>query len=237
MVIDTSAVISILLKEPDWELFLEAIAADPIRLLSSVNALEAALVIEARKRDQGGRELDLLLHKSRIDIVPFTQEQVDEARSAWGKYGKGNHRAALNICDCCAYALSKTSGEPLLFKGTDFKQTDVTPVPKDSPEPSPTTMTVVLRKTYYATGFFNVPVDFDRYFGPHDSMIEIFLEDAPAAVRGIIDREAQSNGTPRIIKCKALKHYFQSRFKQGDIVDVIIESPQRIRIRPHQTRQ
>jgi ribonuclease VapC len=232
MVIDTSAVVAILLEEPDWDVFLEAIAADPIRLLSSVNALETALVLEARKRDQGGRELDLLLHKSRINIVPFTQEHVDEARSAWEKYGKGNHRAALNICDCCAYALSKTSGEPLLFKGNDFRQTDVIPVLKQRAQPSIPKMTLVLEKTFYLQGFFNVRVDFERYFGPHDSMIEIFLEDAPTAVRGVINREAQSNRTPRIMGYKGLRDYFKTKCKQGDTVEVTIESPQRIRIRP-----
>src|ERR1700730_16411218 len=130
MVIDTSAVVAILLIEADREVFVEAIAADPIRLMSSVSALEVIVVVEARKGDQGGRDFDLLLHKSRIDIMPLTQEHLDEARSAWRKYGKGNHRAALNICDCCAYALSKTSGEPLLFKGNDFRWTDVIPVLK-----------------------------------------------------------------------------------------------------------
>lgn len=125
MVIDTSAVIAILLKEPDRRLLIDAIEADPVRLMSSLNVLEAALVIEARKREAGGRELDLLLHRSRIDIVAFSAEHVEVAKSAWRKYGKGNHPAALNLGDCCAYALSKFSGEPLLFKGLDFARTDV----------------------------------------------------------------------------------------------------------------
>lgn len=125
MVIDTSAIAAILLKEADRDRFIDAIAADPVRLMSTVNALEAALVIEARKHEEGGRELDLLLHDSRIEIVPFTSEQMEEARAAWREYGKGNHPAGLNFCDCCAYALSKISGEALLFKGSDFQQTDV----------------------------------------------------------------------------------------------------------------
>ena len=91
MVLDTSAIIAILLEEPGFERFIDSIASDPVRLISAVNALESAIVIEARKRDQGGRELDLLLHKAKIDTVPFTPELVDEARSAWRKYGKGNH--------------------------------------------------------------------------------------------------------------------------------------------------
>jgi ribonuclease VapC len=71
------AVISLLLEEPGFERFIDSIASDPVRLISAVNALEAAIVIEARKGDQGGRELDLLLHKAKIDIVPFTPELAD----------------------------------------------------------------------------------------------------------------------------------------------------------------
>lgn len=80
------------------------------------------MVVEACNQEPGGRELDPLLHRSHIDVVPFTLEQ---AETAWRRYGKGNHPAGLNFCDCCAYALARTSGEPLLFKGNDFSQTDV----------------------------------------------------------------------------------------------------------------
>jgi len=129
VVIDTSALLAILLKEPDRERFIDAIEADTVRLLSVVNALETAAVVEARKRESGGREFDLLLHTARLELVPFSGEHFEMARRAWRKYGKGNHPAALNFCDCCAYALSKTSGEPLLFKGGDFPKTDVSPAP------------------------------------------------------------------------------------------------------------
>ncbi len=132
MVIDTSAVLTILLKEPERERFIDAMDADPVRLMSAVNALEAAIVIEARKREPGGREFDLLLHRARIDVLPFTGEHMEAARSAWRKYGRGNHAANLNICDCCAYALSRISGEPLLFKGADFTATDMVPALGDA---------------------------------------------------------------------------------------------------------
>lgn len=128
MVLDTSAILAILLKENERDFFIGSIERDPVRLMSTVNALESALVIEARKGEPGGREFDLLLHKTRIDVVSFTREHLDQARSAWRRYGKGNHPAALNFCDCCAYALSKISGEALLFKGNDFNRTDVTRV-------------------------------------------------------------------------------------------------------------
>ena len=125
MIIDSSALIAILLGEPDAAAYAQAIANDPKRLISAFSALETAIVIEAKKGEIGGRELDLLLHRAHIDSVSMTSEQTDIARTAWRTYGKGRHPAALNIGDCCAYALSKVEGEPLLFKGHDFDHTDV----------------------------------------------------------------------------------------------------------------
>ena len=128
MVVDTSALIAILLGEPETEPFVRALAGDPKKMISAFNALESAIVIEARKGEAGGRELDLLLHRARIEIISLNVDQVEIALTAWRKYGKGNHPAGLNIGDCCAYALAKYSGEPLLFKGEDFSQTDIRPV-------------------------------------------------------------------------------------------------------------
>ena len=125
MVIDSSALVAILLGEPEAEPFALAIAGDPKRLISTFTALETAIVIEAKKGESGGRELDLLLHQARIEMVPMTAEQFEIARSAWGRYGKGRHPAGLNIGDCCSYALAKCAGEPLLFKGDDFSQSDI----------------------------------------------------------------------------------------------------------------
>ena len=125
MVIDASALIAILLGEPDAEAFAVAIANDPRRLISSFSALEVSIVIESKKGEAGGRELDLLMHRSQIQIVSMDSEQAELARIAWRNYGKGRHPAGLNIGDCCSYALSKFSGEPLLFKGDDFSKTDL----------------------------------------------------------------------------------------------------------------
>ena len=125
MVIDSSALLAILLQEPEAEFFAAAISNDAMRMMSAVSFLEAAIVIEARKGPAGGRELDLLLHKARVEIVSFNSEQAEIAREAWLRFGKGRHQAALNMGDCCSYALSRSSGEPLLFKGTDFSLTDV----------------------------------------------------------------------------------------------------------------
>ncbi len=125
MVIDTSALICILLGEPEAEGFARAIALDWKRLMSTMGLLEASIVIEAKKGEAGGRELDALLKRINMEIIPFDHKQSDIARQAWGKYGKGRHQAGLNIGDCCSYALSKVTAEPILFKGNDFSHTDL----------------------------------------------------------------------------------------------------------------
>lgn len=125
MVLDTSAILAILFDEPGAETLEAAIEADRVRLLSAGSALEAAIVVEARLGEAGGRELDLLLHRARVDVVPFDADHVEIARDAWRRFGKGRHAAGLNFGDCFAYALARTSGEPLLFVGEDFARADV----------------------------------------------------------------------------------------------------------------
>ncbi len=125
MVIDTSAIIAILAGEPEAEVLTKVIAEAPEIMMSSFSVLEAGIVIEARKGDAGGRELDLFLQRARVRVVPLDSEQASVARSAWRKFGRGRHPAGLNIGDCCAYALAKVSGAPILFKGDDFGKTDI----------------------------------------------------------------------------------------------------------------
>lgn len=125
MVIDTSAFLAILLGEPEAEEFSRLIAADPKRLVSALSTIEAAIVIRARKGPAGVRELDLLLHSAGVTIASLEADQALLARAAYEKYGKGYHPAALNLGDCCSYALSRSLGEPLLFKGNDFSRTDI----------------------------------------------------------------------------------------------------------------
>ena len=125
MVIDTAALIAILFGEPEALSFTRVLAGETLKLISSFNALETGIVVEARKGEAGGREFDLLMHRAQIEIVAMNADQAELARAAWRKYGKGNHPAGLNIGDCCAYALAKYSGEALLFKGDDFSQTDI----------------------------------------------------------------------------------------------------------------
>lgn len=125
MIIDTSALIAILLDEPEAEELVRLISATPRCKMSSFSLLEAGIVIEAKKGAAGGRELDLFILKARIEIVSMDEEQSLMARDGWRKFGKGRHPAALNIGDCCSYALAMHSGKPLLFKGDDFTRTDV----------------------------------------------------------------------------------------------------------------
>jgi len=89
------------------------------------------MVIESRKGEIGGRELDLLLYRAGIEIVPVDQDQAEIARIAWRRFGKGRHPAALNYGDCFAYALAKARQVSLLFTGSDFSQTDIEQVRLD----------------------------------------------------------------------------------------------------------
>ena len=125
MVIETSALVSMLTDEPEARLFEAAVAADPVRLMSTASYLEAAIVIEQRFGEPGGRELDLWLHRAGVDLVGVDADQAEVARSAYRRFGKGRDPAGLNYGDCFAYALAKVSGEPLLVKGGDFGHTDI----------------------------------------------------------------------------------------------------------------
>src|SRR5689334_6388647 len=125
MVLDTSALLALLLDEPEAEAFRAAVEEDTTRLVSAATLFETAVVIETRKGEPGGHELDVLVHKAEVVVVPVDPEQVSEARRAYRRFGKGRHPAALNFGDVFAYALARTSGEPLLFKGDDFAKTDI----------------------------------------------------------------------------------------------------------------
>jgi len=125
MVIDTSALVAIFFNEPERTTLLEALIQSPKKLISVANVLEASIVLEARRGQAGARELDLFLHDLGVDLVAVDVEQLDMARLAYRKFGKGHSAAALNFGDCFAYALAQSSGEPLLAKGDDFKKTDI----------------------------------------------------------------------------------------------------------------
>ena len=128
MVVDTSALLAIFLAEPERTRFLELITQAETRCISAANVFETGIVLEARRGEAAGREFDLFLHQAKFDVIPADSEQMEIARLAWRKYGKGRHPAGLNFGDCFAYALAKVMGEPILFKGDDFRLTDLSPV-------------------------------------------------------------------------------------------------------------
>lgn len=128
MIIDTSALLAILLAEPEREAFEEAIAADVFPRISAANYLEAGIVVDAQRNPNRSRILDSYIAAADIAIEPVTAEQASIARQAYRDYGRGSgHPAGLNFGDCLSYALAKALDEELLFKGTDFTRTDIRP--------------------------------------------------------------------------------------------------------------
>lgn len=128
MVVDTSAIVAILWKDPEGVRFLDVIETSDRRRMSAATFVEASIVVEKKRGAEGVRELDAFLTTAAIDVVAVDARQAQVARRAYTVYGKGRHRAALNYGDCFSYALATTLGEPLLFKGDDFSHTDVEPV-------------------------------------------------------------------------------------------------------------
>jgi ribonuclease VapC len=125
MIVDTSALLAVLFDEPEAEDFARAIARAEVSRMSAANLLEASIVADCQTDARTGRQLDALVANFHLRIEPVTEEQVEIARQAYLDFGRGNHPAKLNFGDCFAYALAKSSEEPLLFKGDDFAQTDI----------------------------------------------------------------------------------------------------------------
>jgi ribonuclease VapC len=126
MVVDTSALLAILLDEPERRTFNEAIETAESCLMSTATFVEVSMVIESRFGTEGLRDLDLFLERADIDLVPVDAEQAHAACRAFSRFGKGRHRAGLNYGDCFSYALASVLGEALLYKGEDFGHTDLT---------------------------------------------------------------------------------------------------------------
>ena len=126
MVIDTSAVIAILLDEPEQEIFTSILASETTRAMSAVTFHEAAVVMAGKKRTPtAARLVDDFTRDLAIDVTGATIEDALAAREAYFNFGRGYHSARLNLADCFAYALAKTRNESLLFKGNDFSKTDI----------------------------------------------------------------------------------------------------------------
>src|SRR5919201_2058031 len=133
MIIDTSALITILRDEPDAISYAKAIANAVVRRISAANYVEAAAVIDASRDPIASRRFDDFLRAARLVIEPVTETQARIAREDYRDVGGGSgHPARLNLGDCFAYALAKAVSETLLFKGDDVVHTDITPVPMRS---------------------------------------------------------------------------------------------------------
>lgn len=126
IVVDSSAVVAILEREDDSDLYARVIQDADDLTMSAVNAHECAVVLRRRRGPEGERILWLFLADNGVQILPFDEEQARRASEAFGRYGKGiDPKARLNLADCAAYALAKSLSAPLLFKEDDFIHTDI----------------------------------------------------------------------------------------------------------------
>lgn len=126
MILDTSAIVAILLGEPEAADFIDALLDAPAARMSAATYVEAAVVVDANRDPVLSARFDELA--AEIEVVPMTRDHADTARQAYRDYGRGTgHPARLNLGDCFSYALARESGEPLLFKGNDFVHTDLLP--------------------------------------------------------------------------------------------------------------
>ena len=124
MILDSSAIVAVLRSEPDAPLFAKAITSAEC-CTSAVSYVESAIVIESGGDAIASRRFDDFFRAARITVEAVTPRQAEIARQAYRDFGKGRHKAGLNFGDCFAYALAKELDEPLLFKGDDFRRTDI----------------------------------------------------------------------------------------------------------------
>ena len=127
MIIDTSALVAILYREPEAEEFVRLVHDADVCRLSVASHIELAIVVESQLGPEGARQAEAFIRRAGIVLEPVTLQQDELARQAFIDFGKGRHPAGLNFGDCFAYALAKATGEPLLFKGADFGRTDIVP--------------------------------------------------------------------------------------------------------------
>jgi ribonuclease VapC len=127
MILDTSALVAILFREPEAELFTRLIHSAANSRISAGTCLELAVVLERQAGLEADRQREMFFRRAGIVVEAFTEDQLLIARQAFHDFGKGRHPAGLNFGDCFAYALARYMGEPLLFKGDDFRKTDIVP--------------------------------------------------------------------------------------------------------------
>jgi ribonuclease VapC len=127
LALDTSALVAVLFGESDADTFLRSLEVAEHSFLSCVTLHETRIVTLGRRGEAGLAKLDVLIANNAIQLVSFDEGQAQLAFEAHVRFGKGRHPARLNLADCAAYALAKSMGAPLLFKGDDFRLTDITP--------------------------------------------------------------------------------------------------------------
>ena len=128
MIVDTSAIIAIIFREPEWRDLSQLAAADPVLAISAVSVHEASVVAAGKKKDPVAVHLvDDFIRDLQADVISVDLEGARAARAAYFRFGKGYHPAGLNLADCFPYTLAKARNERLLFKGTDFLRTDIVP--------------------------------------------------------------------------------------------------------------
>jgi ribonuclease VapC len=125
MILDTSAAVAILYREPEADAFARRVHDADVCRISVASYVELSMVIENQLGPEGMRQAEAFFRRAGVVIEPVTLDQGELARQAFLDFGKGRHKAGLNFGDCFSYALAKATGEPLLFKGHDFSQTDI----------------------------------------------------------------------------------------------------------------
>jgi ribonuclease VapC len=129
MIIDSSAILAVVLKEPGYERILHALATSSATRIGAPTRLETGIVLTARLGPRGKTVLARFLQENSIETVAFGEAHASVALDAYSRFGKGRHPAALNFGDCCTYAVASLTGEPLLYQGEDFAKTDLVLVP------------------------------------------------------------------------------------------------------------
>jgi ribonuclease VapC len=125
MILDSSAIIAILGREPECDLLVDQLLAGSSNAVSAVTLLETAIVLVARFHRTSQPLLDKFLEEFDVAVVPFTEEHWKAANQAFLRFGKGRHPAALNFGDCISCATARLADAPLLFVGQDFSKTDL----------------------------------------------------------------------------------------------------------------
>jgi ribonuclease VapC len=125
MILDSSAVIAIVLHEPDYEILLQKLTSAQVRMIGAPTLVECSIVLSSRTNQDSRGLLARFLKETKVHVVSFGEDHYSAAIGAWLRFGKGHHRAALNFGDCLSYAMAKLSGLPLLCVGDDFPQTDI----------------------------------------------------------------------------------------------------------------